>query len=99
YNKVIFLEGSTMSIAVHELKANLSKVLTRAQQGEVIEITSHDKLIARITGIPQLADKGLQKLISNGAVSWNGKKPVLRPPLQLSTGGKSVSEMVLEDRR
>jgi prevent-host-death family protein len=87
-----------MSIAIHELKANLSKVLNRVQRGEVIEVTSHNKPIARITGIPQLADIGLQKLIASGAVSWNGEKPQFLPPLQLSQGGTPVSHMVLEDR-
>ncbi len=87
-----------MPIAIHELKANLSKVLNRVRQGEVIEITSHNKPIARITGIPQLADTGLQKLIASGAVSWNGEKPKFLPPLQLSEGGTAVSRMVLEDR-
>lgn len=87
-----------MSIAIHELKANLSKVLTRAQQGEIIEVTFHNKPIARITGIPQLADAGLSKLIASGAISWNGEKPKLSPPLQLSAGGTPVSRMVLEDR-
>ena len=32
-----------MFIAVRELKASLSSVLARAQQGEVIEVTSHNK--------------------------------------------------------
>jgi len=87
-----------MSVAIHELKANLSKVLNRVQQGEIIEVTSHNKPIARITGIPQLSDTGLTKLVASGAVSWNGEKPKLLPPLELSSGGTPVSRMVLEDR-
>lgn len=87
-----------MSISIRDLKANLCKVLARAQQGEIIEVTSRNKLIARITGIPQLEDTSLRKLIASGAVSWNGEKPKLSPSLQLSAGGTPVSRMVLQDR-
>lgn len=87
-----------MSIAVRELKANLSRVLLRAQQGEVIEITSHNKPIARIVGIPPDAGAGLRGLIASGALSWSGGKPQLEPPLKLLAPGMSISRMVLEDR-
>lgn len=41
-----------MSIAVRQLKASLSRVLARAQEGKVIEVNLHNKPIARIVGIP-----------------------------------------------
>ena len=49
-----------MSVAVRELKACLSRVLLRAQEGEVIEVTSHNKPIARIVGIPSCAGEGVR---------------------------------------
>ncbi len=58
-----------MSISVRELKANLSRVLSRAQGGEIIEITSRNKPIARIVGIPLHAETGLRGLIASGALS------------------------------
>lgn len=88
-----------MSVAVRELKASLSRVLSRAQQGEVIEVTSHNKPIARIMGIPEQAKSGLRRLIVSGAVSWSGGKPRHALPVQLTSRGASVSQMVLEDRR
>lgn len=88
-----------MSIAVRELKAGLSRVLLRAQAGEVIEVTSHNRPIARIVGIPaQAGDGGLRGLIAAGALSWSGSKPRLAPPLELTQGVVSVGRMVLEDR-
>ena len=88
-----------MSIAVRELKANLSRVLRRAQAGEVIEVTSHHRPIARIIGIPApAADAGLRGLIAAGALSWSGGKPRPALPPELAAGGKPVSGMVLEDR-
>lgn len=86
-----------MPIAVRELKANLSRVLLRVQAGEVIEVTSHNRPIARILGIAaQAGDGGLRGLIAAGALSWSG--PSLAPPLDLAEGVASVGRMVLEDR-
>lgn len=64
-----------MSIAVRELKAKLSSVLARAQQGEVIEVTSHNKPIAQIVGIPAQAGPGLRTLVASGAVCWGAVSP------------------------
>ena len=88
-----------MSIAVRELKASLSRVLSRAQEGEVIEVTSHNKPIARIVGIPLHAEAGLRGLIASGALSWSGGKPRPKAPLEMTARGTPVSRMVLEDRR
>lgn len=88
-----------MSIAVRELKAGLSRVLLRAQAGEVIEVTSHNRPIARIVGIPaQAGEGGLRGLIAAGTLSWSGSKPRLAPPLDLTEEAKPVGRMVLEDR-
>ncbi|MGA1492391.1 MAG: type II toxin-antitoxin system Phd/YefM family antitoxin [bacterium] len=88
-----------MNVAVHQLKANLSRLLARAQSGEVIEVTSHRKPIARIVGVPEPTGAPLDSLRSSGALSWNGKKPVLEEPLTLTGAGKSISSLILEDRR
>lgn len=88
-----------MSIAVRELKASLSQVLWRAQQGEVIEVTSHNKPIARIVGIPLHAEAGLRGMMANGSLTWSGGKPRPKAPLEMAQHGTPVSQMVLEDRR
>lgn len=87
-----------MHVAIRELKSTLSRVLALAQRGEIIEVTSHNKVIARIVGIPLQADEGLRRLMADGTLSWTGDKPQLASPLRLAPGGRSVSQMVLEDR-
>ncbi|RDE52149.1 MAG: type II toxin-antitoxin system prevent-host-death family antitoxin [Candidatus Accumulibacter meliphilus] len=87
-----------MPIAIRELKASLSRVLQRAQAGEIIEVTSHSKPIARIVGIPAHADEGLRGLIASGGLSWTGNKPRLQPPVVLVASGTAVSRIVLTDR-
>jgi len=68
------------------------------------------KAIARIVGIPRQTRRqrqaGLHRLMAAGSLTWNGGKPKFAPPLslpsalstQLSTNGKSISKMVVEDR-
>ncbi len=88
-----------MYIPIRELKAKLSSVLARAQQGEIIEVTSHNKPVARIVGIPRLATPLFGNMLRDGSVSWSCNKPALRKALpSLSDEGKSLSSMVLEDR-
>ena len=87
-----------MHVAIRELKSSLSRVLALAQGGEVIEVTSHSKPIARIVGIPQQADEDLRRLMATGVLSWSGSKPKFSPAQTLSAGGKPVGQMVLEDR-
>jgi len=86
---------------VRDLKTHLSEWLARAQSGEVVEVTSHRKPIARITAIKSAVSaitNPLQKSIDAGVISWNGQKPILPPPVNLRGQGKLVSEIVLEDR-
>lgn len=87
-----------MQVAIRDLKSRLSQVLARAQAGEVIEVTSHKRLIARIVGIPSSADANLRGLIGRGDLSWKGGKPRLDPPVTLAAQGTSLSQLVLEDR-
>ncbi len=87
-----------MQVPVRELKAALSSYLAKARAGEVVEVTSHRRAIARIVGVPATENAGLAMLVASGAVSWNGQKPKFVKPLILNVKGRSVSRMVLEDR-
>lgn len=87
-----------MRIPMHELKAGLSRYIAQARTGEVIEVTSHDKSVARIVGIAPTDKGGVTRLLARGAAHWGGGKPSPLPPVALGSRGKLVSEMVLEDR-
>lgn len=88
-----------MHVAIRELKAGLSRLLAQAQAGEVIEVTSHNRPVARIVGIPAQGEAGLRGLVAAGALAWNGRKPALQPPVALVAEATPVSRMVLDDRR
>ena len=79
-------------VSVRDLKTHLSTWLARAQAGEVVEVTSHRKPIARITAVKspeQGSADPLQAAIEAGVVSWNGQKPVFPPPIKLERPGKT----------
>ncbi|GDX74499.1 hypothetical protein LBMAG40_11560 [Cyanobium sp.] len=88
-------------VSVRDLKTHLSEWLARAQSGEVVEVTSHRKPIARITAVKPADSEissPLQKAIDAGLISWNGQKPNLPPPVKLRGQGKLLSDIVIEDR-
>ena len=88
-------------VSVRELKTHLSEWLARAQAGEVVEVTSHRKPIARITAVrpaEPTSTHPLQKAMDAGLISWSGQKPVLPPPVKLNDGGPLMSDIVIEDR-
>lgn len=87
-----------MQIAIHDLKANLSRFLALAQAGAVIEVTSHRKPVARLVGVAALGPDALGGLVASQAVAWTGGKPAFADPQPLSPTGRTVAQSVLEDR-
>jgi len=87
-------------VSVREFKARLSHYLNQAEAGEVLEITSHRRVVARVVGAPKIPEGASPKLaqaIASGAFSWSGGKPK-GASLRLSEGGPTLSEIVLADR-
>lgn len=89
--------GTPMQVSIRELKAHLSRYLAQARQGTSLEITSHRRVVARVTGVPEPAMPVLGALIARGAAQWDGNKPQ-GAHIVLSHGGIPVSRIVLEDR-
>jgi antitoxin (DNA-binding transcriptional repressor) of toxin-antitoxin stability system len=86
-----------MQVPMHEFKSNLAKYVSCAQSGQIIELTSHRKVVARVIGVPQTEDAGLARLLAKGNASWQGGKPE-GACIRLQEGGKSLSSLVLENR-
>lgn len=86
-----------MHVSIHEFKSHLSRYVGLVQAGESIELTSHRKVVALITGVPKTTDQGIAKLLASGAASWKGGKPG-GARLELDHHGIPVSQIVIEDR-
>ncbi len=87
-----------MQVAVREFKANLSEYLARAQAGETLEITSHKKPIARLSGIAQSTDDKLRELAAKGFLTLPTKPFKLPKPLKL-TSTRGLSDDIIKARR
>lgn len=86
-----------MQVSIREFKSHLSQYVGQAQSGQAIELTSYRKVVARLVGVLPTANTGVARLVSSGAASWQGGKPA-GAALVLQGGGKSMSELVQDDR-
>ncbi len=95
--------SAVVNASVSELKDNLSEFLRRVQAGDTVAVTSHKRVIARITPVLRIEDKGLQRAIDMGLVKWNGGKPPRRAPIvpRADASGKrfpTTTELIREER-
>lgn len=86
------------AIGVRELKNRLSECLRRVKQGERLVVTERGKPIAVISSMQKPLNRRIESLIREGLVQWGGGKPqgASRPP---KIKGRSVADLVIEDRR
>ena len=86
------------TVGVRQLKEHLSRYLKRVKSGERIIVTDRKKEVAVIVpyGVETDEEKVLRS-IQRGVAYWTGGKPEGMMPL-IASGGKKVSDVVLEDR-
>jgi prevent-host-death family protein len=86
------------TVGIRELKAKLSRYVEQVKAGETVTITERGKPVGRIVPVrPTLEDK-LQQLAEAGMLSWSGRKLEPRVPSIRPRGGRTVSELLIEDR-
>ena len=91
-----------ITAGIKEVKNNLSRYLARVKLGEDILITDRGEPVARIVKENQRSNdirNALLPLLEKGIVSLPGRAIDRNTVSPLDTGGKPVSEMVVEDRR
>lgn len=86
-----------MQVSMQEFKSHLSRYVGQARSGQLIELTSHRKVVARIVGVPLTDSAGVSCLLAAGVATWQGGKPT-GAAFRLQEHGKPVSALVLEDR-
>lgn len=98
-----------MQVSIRELKANPARAIAMMRQGEVVQITSHRKIVAELVApkISPVAEKiltdqeAIKRLIDSGAVAQMPTKPMrLGELIAFPPGpkGQTMSELVLEMR-
>ena len=88
----VWLDMATRQVGVAELKNNLSKNLRLVESGEVIEVTDHDRPIARLVPIESKTRLQLRPPLR----PFSEIRDKVYPRLDL---GFDPVEMLLEDRR
>ena len=87
-----------ISTGIKDLKNKLSYYLREVKKGEKSS-SQKEKVIATIVPVERaVEDTGLLSLVKEGFAVWKGGKPAgSKKPVKIK--GKTVSEIVLEDRR
>ncbi len=88
-----------ISAGIKDLKNRLSFYMRKVKRGEKIIVTEREKIIATIVPMdrPDM-DSMLLSLVKEGFAVWRGGKPTgCKKPVKIR--GKTVSGIVLEDRR
>ena len=90
---------SMITVGIKELKNRLSHYLREIKKGEKIAITEREKIIGTITPVERVGeDSKLLSLVKEGFAVWKGGKPAgSRHTVKVK--GKTISEIVIEDRR
>ncbi|MDN3512038.1 MAG: type II toxin-antitoxin system Phd/YefM family antitoxin [Candidatus Jettenia sp.] len=86
-------------VGIKELKNRLCHYLREIKKGEKIVITEREKVIATIVPVERAnEDPQLLSLVKEGFAVWKGGKPAgSEYPVKIK--GKTVSEIVIEERR
>jgi prevent-host-death family protein len=94
------------SVGIRELKAHLSRHLKRVEAGGRLLVTDRGRVIAAIgpAGPGGAAEEGpevewARRMVVEGRVQWAGGKPHGARRRIATTGGPTLAETVLEDRR
>ena len=86
------------SVNIRELKARLSYYLRLTKSGQVVEIRERGRPIGHIIPIVAPLEERIEVMMRSGLVRWNRKRLPPRSPVAQAKGGKSVADLLVEDR-
>lgn len=87
-----------MTVGVRDFKARLGYYLAKAKKGQIINVTSHGKSVARIFPPSITLEERVQALQQAGIIAWSGQKLPRRKPYVVNKSNKLVSDLVIEMR-
>jgi len=87
------------TVGIRELKARLSKYLREVKAGPTIYITDRGKPVGRLVPPDQSLQQRVEAMLNAGLAEWNGKPlPPMKPTARLK-GGRSIADLIIEERR
>lgn len=88
----------TRKAGVRELKTHLSAYLREVKGGETVVVTDRGHPVARIVPMGRPVEERLGDLLDAGLVEWNEETPESMEPVARARGGRTVADLLLEDR-
>ncbi len=85
-------------VSVRELKSRLSHYLKLARGGESVVITDRGVPVGRLVPIEENLEDRVAALRAARLLQWSGRRLAPRRPAVRIPKGKSVAELLIEDR-
>jgi prevent-host-death family protein len=85
-------------VSVRELKSRLSHFLRLARSGESVVITDRGVPVGRLVPIEQDLDERIAALRAARQLQWSGRRLAPRKPAVRIPAGRSVADLIVEDR-
>ena len=85
-------------VSIRELKSRLSHFLRLARSGESVVITDRGVPVGRLVPIEQGLDERIAALRAARQLQWSGRRLAPRKPAVRIPRGRSVAELIVEDR-
>jgi len=85
-------------VSIRELKSRLSHFLRLARSGESVVITDRGVPVGRLVPIEQDLEERIAALQAARQLQWSGRRLAPRRPKVRIPAGKSVAQLIVEDR-
>jgi prevent-host-death family protein len=99
----IHLEGglamSERRIGIRELKSKLSQCVREVKMGATIVVTEHGRRVARLVPEADSLDERINTLRNAGSIEWSGRRLGAMKPAVRVRGKRTVSDIVVENRK
>lgn len=89
---------AAITVGIRELKTRLGMYMRRVQGGATVIITDRGKPVGRIIPVKTPPEVQIQELVEAGLLEWSGRKLGRRTPVARTRGGKTVAELLIENR-
>lgn len=89
---------SATTVGVRELKARLSAYLRQVKAGGTVVIVERGVPVGRIVPVNASIEARAKKLIEAGLVAWSGRRLAPAAPVACTRGGRTVADLLLEER-
>jgi prevent-host-death family protein len=85
-------------IGIRELKSTLSECVREVRAGRTIVVTDHGQPVARIIPEGVSLRERVEALRKAGAIAWSGRRLRSAKPAGTLRAGKTVADLVVENR-